>query len=160
MAFLKRPAWYGRPVFVRRNVRRYLRSFAILFLLSLLFAFGVSSLPSVSDDESFRVFIEVLFSSLLVVIFFSGCFLAVFFWFRGAVNTIAASRHPSPTYKRWSWQSLFIPFYGWRKKDLSDEGLRYRRLVIEGVVGFAGTILFVFLFVFLGELAGLDVIAE
>lgn len=59
-------------------------------------------------------------------------------------------------FKRWSWRSLYVPFYGWRDKDLGDEGLRHRKLAIEGVFGFVGSILIVFLFVLLGELVGLN----
>lgn len=129
MAFPEKPRWYGAPVLVRRNVRKLWRSLGILVGLSLLIAAAVAVILGQSRAGSFQIFLQYAVGIPLLVVFPAGCSLAVFFLLRLTSNAIAAVLHTTE------------PHF---------------RLAIEGIIGLAGSALFVFCFVWLARLVGIE----
>ena len=160
MAFFRKPAWYGNPVLTKKNLFRYLRSIVILFALSLVLALTATMLLIDGDGRTLELILGVLFMFPFAVIFVTGLILAFFFWARGFVNLLAASRCRTTTIESWSFRTLFVPLYGWRNEDLTDAGQNYRRLALEGLVGFIGSVSSIVGFALLGKLVGLDIFAS
>ena len=156
MTFFDKPRWYGVPVFTKRNVLRYGRSFLILLVLSIVV--GVATSYSLTNDErtQFEWFIFVAVNFFSFTIFVSALVASMFFWFRGMVNFVCMLRFRTDAARAWSLQRFVVPFYGMRTKDLTEEGLRYRRLALEGYGGFVGTILLALVFVFFSKLTGVE----
>ena len=160
MTFFRKPAWYGNPVLTKKNLFRYLRSIVILFALSLVLA-SISTLLLIDGDgRTLELFLGVLFMFPFIVIFVTGLMLAFFFWSRAFVNFLATARCRTKAFEFWSLRMLYVPLYGWRNEDLTEAGMNYRRLAIEGLVGFLGSVLSILGFALLGKLVGLDIFAS
>jgi hypothetical protein len=156
LTFLDKPSWYGVPVFTSRNFLRYGRSLLILLVLSIVTGLAASYFPTKDGSSEFERFLMVAVVAWTIVFFLAAWFLGVFFWFRTFVNFIQMQRHRTESSKQWSIKRFFIPFYGMRRIDLTDEGVRYRRLAVEGLLGFVGAISLTLFFVFLSQLAGIE----
>ena len=136
MDFLGKPKWYGVPVLVRSNLPILVRVFAIFIGIASIIALVAAGLNWESTDTRLLVPAQVFVASLTIITFTIGWFVAVFFFFRLFVNTIRMHFNRSEGAKFRSAEAFYIPVYGWRSKDLSDEGIRLRRLAIEGLIGF------------------------
>ena len=156
MSFLSKPSWYGVPVLVRANTRPLLRAFAIVFGFAVLASLVSAGMVWDSPDDRFMVPIQAFVGTVTLIVFAIGWFVAVFFWFRAFVNIIQTLSHRSDSFRYWSIKLLYVPFYGWRADDLSAGGLRYRRLLIEGLIGFVAVIGLVWLLVFASKAVGID----
>lgn len=156
MSFLSKPNWYGVPVLVRANTRPLLRLLAIVLGFAVLASIIAAGMAWDSPDSRILVPIQALVLTVTIIVFAIGWFVAVFFWFRAFVNIIQTLRHRSDSFKYWRIKLLYDPFYGWRADDLSVNGLRYRRLVIEGLIGFVAVTGLVWLLVIASKAVGID----
>lgn len=156
MAPLAKPNWYGAPVLVKANVVRYLRSFTVLVGVSCLLGLAMVWLqyPTERSDLGRFLFGFLVFSAF--VVFLAGWFIGVFFWFRLAVNLLKMSRHRSEDRAHSLFDRFVNPLHGWRNEDLADSGRRYRRLALEGFVGFAGTVLVMLGFILASQMVGFE----
>ena len=109
-----------------------------------------------SLDVEFILPIQVFVVSLAGIALVVGWFIAAFFFFRLFINSIRLQFHKSDSFKRWSLKAFYIPFYGFREQDLSIEGLRLRRLAVEGLIGFLLINGLIWLLYFAAKAVGVD----
>ena len=156
MDFLGKPKWYGVPVLVRSNLPLLVRVFAVFIGIASIIAIIAAGLNWESTDDKLLVPVQVFVASLTMITFAIGWFVAVFFFFRLFVNAIRMNFNRSEGARFWSAKAFYIPIYGWRSIDLTDEGVRLRRLAIEGLIGFLAVNGLVWLLVFASKAVGVD----
>ena len=156
MGVFARPRWYGVPVLVHGNLRILWWSLAIIFVLAALATLAAAGLTDLSDDAP-RFLLQVFVASFVLLAFGIGWFVAVFFFFRMFVNVLRMGFHRSDRAPYWSRKMLYVPFYGFRAVDLDAEGLRYRKLAGEGLVGFLLVFALMWLLVLAAFAVGIDI---
>jgi hypothetical protein len=156
MDFLGKPKWYGVPVLVRSNLPLLIRVFAIFIAIASIIAIVAAGLNWKSPDNRLLFPAQAFVASLTIITFAIGWFVAVFFFFRLFVNAIRMNFNRSDGAKFWSAKAFYLPIYGWRSIDLSDEGIRLRRLAIEGLIGFLAVNGLIWLLVFASKAVGVD----
>ena len=156
MDFLGKPKWYGVPVLVRSNLPLLLRVSAVFLGIATIMAIIAAGLSWESTNDRLLVPAQAFVGSLTIITFAIGWFVAVFFFFRLFVNAIRMNFNRSEGARFWSAKAFYIPIYGWRSTDLSDEGIRLRRLAIEGLIGFLVVNGLIWLLVFASKAVGID----
>lgn len=156
MTFLSKPSWYGKPIVTRDNVPVILRSLAMIltaaFVVSMFALFAAWKAP----EEDMLFPIQAFVGTAAILSLVVGWFLALFFCFRMAVNFIRAATRRRDSFRYWSLKRLYQPFYGFRDQDLTDEGLRHRRLGIEGFFGFLAINGFIWFWYFMSLAVGIE----
>ncbi|MDJ0918478.1 MAG: hypothetical protein QNJ05_11990 [Woeseiaceae bacterium] len=162
MSFFDRPNWYGEPVLIKDNTRSFLRAVGLILgaalILSVAYGVALALGPKGDSRQGIITPLQVFFGASAIFSLVIGWFVAVFFFFRILINAIRMHFHTAEGFSRWSRKALYTPFYGFRQQDLSTAGIRYRRLAIEGIVGFVLVNGFIWALVIASELVGLDLV--
>ena len=154
--FLGKPNWWGVPILVRSNVRFLLRFLAIVFGVALIIAIIAAGLNWENPEKRLLAPIRAFVATSTIFIFLIGWFVAFFFFLRAFVSAIRMNFNRSEGSSFWNLKAWYVPFYGWRAEDLSDEGLRLRRLAIEGLIGFLAIFGLIWLMVLASKAVGID----
>ena len=154
--FLGKPRWWGVPILVRSNVRFLLRFLAIVFGLAMIIAIIAAGLNWENPEKRLLAPIQAFVATSTVFVFLVGWFVAFFFFMRAFISAFRMNFNRSDRSRFWSLKAWYVPFYGSRAEDLSDEGLRLRRLAIEGLVGFLAVFGVVWLMVLASKAVGID----
>lgn len=157
MGFLNKPEWWGAPILTRANIRRYRRTLLLLVLASVFVGFLASATLSDENVVATEWFLRTSAITFALMSFIAAVFFSIFFFYRTFAYNIRAAisrRHPPGT---GLFERLFKPTSLWEKNGLSDEGLKYRRLAIEGLAGFLGSMTIAWLMVLVMRMSGFDV---
>ena len=133
---LERPSWYGVPILTAAGFRRVGVALLVLCPVSAIlaaFLLGLSTREVLSSGEQLLRLAAMIYA---FPVFLVAWFCAVFFWFRGVVNTFKMNSRARDGYFGRYGERLWNPLYGWRNRDLDAVGVAYRRLAIEGYLGF------------------------
>ena len=157
MGFLDKPEWWGAPVLTKANIRRYRRTLLFVILASVFVGFLASVTLSDKNVAPIEWFLRTSAITFALMSFIAAVFFSIFFFYRTFVYNFRAAlsrRHPPGT---GLFERLFKPTSLWEKNGLADEGLKYRRLAIEGLAGFLSSMTLAWLMVLVMRLSGFDV---
>ena len=86
----------------------------------------------------------------------TGWIYSVFFFFRLLINSMKMKVEKINHSKEELKNRLFNPIYGLRDKNLTEEGIKSKKLAIEGFIGFFGTFIIIMTFISLSKLVGME----
>ena len=156
MSILNKPNWIGTPVVIKSNLAGIAIRLLVLVIVCLIVGIVASTVSGHDDVEAFSQLTVASIGLFSLIVFVAGWFFFVFFWFRGVVNMIQMIRHQSESVKINRSHRFWVPFFGWRDRDLTDEGKRYRRLAIDGFIGVLVTSVFILAAIFLSIQVEID----
>ena len=157
MRLLDKPEWWDAPVLTKANIRRYRRTLLFIVLASVLVGFFTSAIFSNDNVTPIEWFLRTSSITFALILFIAAVIFAVFFFYRTFANNIRAAldrQHPPGTSL---FVRLFKPTSLWDRTGLSEQGLNHRRLAIEGLAGFLGSMVLASLMVLIMRLSGFDV---
>lgn len=157
LGFFDKPSWYGTPILVKPNARRYFGVLIVVIVASVIVGAVATILIPAPQGETVQKFLTVSVAFGGIILTLAGVLLCVFFFTRGFVNTLRMYSHRADSARWLSLDGVFQPFFGWRDRDLTETGLHYRRLALEGWIGYVVSFLMIVACGQAMRLVGLDI---